>query len=914
MDPASPPATAWHAQTLSEVFQALDAQTEGLEFGEAQRRMLVYGSNRLRPPKRRGPLVRFLLQFHNVLIYVLLVAAAVTFALEHWLDASVILGVVVVNAVIGFLQEGKAERALESIRKLLSLQATVLRDGEKARVAADTLVPGDVVLLASGDKVPADLRLFRTKGLHIQEALLTGESVPVEKGTKSVAAASLLGDRTCMAYSGTLITYGQGAGVVVATGDATEVGRIGAMLAEVQTLTTPLLRKLARFSLWLSAAILIVAALTFAFGVAVRQFAPAEMFLAAVGLAVAAIPEGLPAILTIALAIGVQRMAQRNAIIRRLPAVETLGSVTVICSDKTGTLTRNEMTVQDIATAHTDYGVTGVGYDPEGSVTRDGSNIRPADHPVLVETLRAGLLCNEASLRHEADGWAMEGDPTEGALVTAARKAGLDADLERKAYPRADTIPFEAAHRLMATLHHDHEGRGYIFVKGAPERILELCSRERCHDGDRPLAAATWQRRIDEIAAKGRRLLAVAGKDAPAGKHELTFADVEGGLTLFGVVGLIDPPRNEAIEAVARCRAAGIAVKMITGDHARTAAAVARQLVLDNPDEVVTGRDIDSLDDSGLREAASRSNVFARTSPEHKLRLVEALQANGQVTAMTGDGVNDAPALKRADVGVAMGVKGTEAAKEAAEMVLADDNFASLAHAVEEGRTVHDNLWKAIIFILPTNGAEAGSIILAVLLGRTLPVTAVQILWINMATAVTLALALAFEPTEGNVMQRPPRPPEEPLLTGFLVWRTLFVTTILVAGTIGLFSWERSLGAGIERARTVAVNTLVLFEVFYLFNCRSLDAPMGLWTACFGSRAVTIAVVTAILLQLGFTYSPPMQVLFSTEALDAADWVRIVAVTVSVYVLVEAEKRVMRALRPDRKTADRSGSSAAGNR
>ncbi len=884
----------WHALPLEDAFHRLDARTEGLTKQEVEKRLEQYGPNRLRPPETRGPLARFLQQFHNVLIYVLIGAGVVTGLLGHWVDTAVIFGVVVINAIIGFIQEGKAERALDSVRNMLSLQAVVIREGHRQEISAEQLVPGDIVELKSGDKVPADVRLFKIKNLQVQEAMLTGESVPVEKATPAVDADAPIGDRPSLAFSGTLVTSGQGRALVVETGDSTEIGRIGTMLSEVEKLTTPLLKKLADFGRWLTAIILTLAGLTFAFGLWVRDYGMTEMFLAAVSLAVAAIPEGLPAIMTITLAIGVQRMAQRNAVIRRLPAVETLGAVTTICSDKTGTLTRNEMTVQTVVTADYDFEVTGVGYEPSGSFTRDGSDITVDDHPVLAEILRAGLLCNDAVLRRRDDEWVMEGDPTEGALVTAAFKAGLDQEFAHEAFPRTDVIPFESEHRFMATLNHDHEGHGFIYVKGAPERILEMCSRQRRHIEDEPIDEAYWQKAAENIASKGQRLLAVAYKDAPHDKRDLTFADVEDDLTLLGFCGLIDPPRQEAIEAIEQCQAAGIRVKMITGDHAVTAGAIARQLGLLGADKVLSGRDLDGIDDDSIRDLVPDTDVFARASPEHKLRLVKGLQEAGHVTAMTGDGVNDAPALKRADVGVAMGIKGTEAAKEASEMVLVDDNFASIAHAVEEGRTVYDNLRKSIIFILPTNGGQAFTIIAAILLGFALPLTAVQVLWVNMITAVTMALALAFEPTEKGVMRRQPRPPDEPLLTGFLLWRILFVTLILVSGTFGLFLWALEAGMDEPTARTVAVNTLVVYQMFYLFNCRHLRGPVFGLEGIFGSRYILIAIAAAIVLQLLFTYAPPLQVMFDTRNIGLQEWGLIVLITFPVFFLVEIEKWVFR--------------------
>lgn len=888
-DEAAPP-PAWHARPAESVLEALGATEQGLSTEAWRGRLEQHGPNRLTPPKSRPAWLRLLLQFHNVLIYVLLAAALLTAFLQHWVDTGVIIGVVIVNALIGFIQEGKAEKALEAIRQMLSPQATVLRDGHPRTVPAQELVPGDVVLLQSGDRVPADLRLFRVKDLRIDESLLTGESVPVEKAVDPVREASDLGDRRCMAYSGTLVTYGQGRAVVVATGDATEIGRISGLLGTVEHVETPLLRQMAQFGRWLTVAIVALAGLTVAFGVWVRGYSLTEMFLAAVGLAVAAIPEGLPAIMTITLAIGVQRMARRNAIIRVLPAVETLGSVSVICSDKTGTLTRNEMTVQSVLTAGGAFEVTGTGYEPLGEFRMDGVPVRPADHPVLEEIARAGLLCNEAAVAETPQGWVLHGDPTEGALVTLALKAGLDQARQQEQWPRLDVIPFESEHRFMATLHHDHAGHAFVYVKGAPERILSMCGSQRAGGRSAPLEREYWERGMEELAARGQRLLAVAFKPLAPGRDQLRFEDVEDELTLLGIVGIIDPPREEAVRAIEACHGAGIRVKMITGDHALTAVSIGRQMGIGDGRTVLSGHEIEDKSDEELEEVAARLDVFARASPEHKLRLVRALQARGQVVAMTGDGVNDAPALKRADVGVAMGRKGTEVAKEAAEMVLADDNFASIANAVEEGRTVYDNLKKAILFILPTNGGEAFTLVAAILLGRALPITPVQILWVNMITAVTLALALAFEPAEPGVMARPPRAPREPLLSALLVWRIVFVSAVLVAGTFGLFVWEREAGASLEAARTVAVNTLVCFEIFYLFNARYIYAPVLNRSGLLGNRKALAAVGLLILFQLGFTYLPPAQRLFHTVALEPEAWLRIVAVASSVLWMVELEK------------------------
>jgi magnesium-transporting ATPase (P-type) len=896
MSDTPPDTAAWHGLGSDAVLARLDTTEHGLADEQVHSRLARYGYNRLPPPERTGPLKRFLLQFHNVLIYVLIGAAVGTAILEHWVDTGVILGVVLINAVIGFIQEGKAEQALDAIRDMLSPRALVLRDGQRRTVPAEELVPGDIVFLQAGDKVPADLRLVRTHNMRIDEAVLTGESGAVDKRSEPVDVHSDLGDRSSMAFSGTLVAFGQGRGVVVGTGADTQIGRISTLLGEVETLTTPLLRDVAVFGRWLSAAIVVLAAATFAFGLWVRDYDVMEMFLAAVSLAVAAIPEGLPAIMTITLAIGVQRMAARNAIIRRLPAVETLGSVTTICSDKTGTLTRNEMTVKAIVTADAEFEVSGVGYAPYGGFSLQGEDVGPDEHPVLAEALRGILLCNDAEIHHRDGEWVLEGDPTEGALVIAALKGRLDPKEVSELYPRDDVIPFESAYKFMVTLHHHHEdGRSLLYFKGAPERVLAVCNRERTPEGDRPIDPKRWERRMDEIAARGQRLLALATKEVEPGRSRLAFADVEeDGLIMVALCGIIDPPREEAIEAVAECQQAGIRVKMITGDHAVTARAIADELGIRTESGVMAGHELEQISDEAMERIVREVDVFARATPEHKLRLVKAIQAGGHVVAMTGDGVNDAPALKRADVGVAMGIKGTEASKEAAEMVLADDNFASIAHAVEEGRTVYDNLRKAILFLLPTNGGEGFTIVAAILLGVTLPLTPVQVLWVNMVTAVTLALALAFEPTEPGVMRRPPRPPGTPFLSGFVAWRVAFVSALLVAGTFGHFLWMTHQGVAIEVARTVAINTLVMGELVYLFNSRYILEPVFNREGMLGSRAVLIAVGVLVVLQALFTYAPPLQRLFGTAPLGWEEWALILAFGVVLFTLVELEKAVLR--------------------
>ena len=885
---------AWHALTADQVLSTLEADTGGLNDEQAKQRLQTYGPNRLPESKRRSPLQRFFSHFHNLLIYVLLSAALITALLDHWIDTGVILAVVIVNAVIGFIQEGKAEDALAAIRQMLSPQAMVLRDGRRISIKAEQLAPGDVVLLQAGDKVPADVRLLRVKNLQIQEAVLTGESVAVEKQTQPTVADTALADRRCMAYSGTLVSYGHGTGVVVATGSATEIGHISDLVSQVQTLTTPLLVQMAIFARWLTLAVLVLAALVFVFGVSLRGSSAAEMFMTVVGLAVAAIPEGLPAILSVALAIGVQRMAARRAIIRRLPAVETLGSVSIICTDKTGTLTRNEMTVRSVVSGEELFEVSGAGYDPHGDFAQAGTSVDVDKQALLLQTLRAAALCNDTALEHKDGQWQVHGDPMEGALLVAALKAGLELETEAKQYPRTDLIPFDSQHKFMATLHHSHEGEAIIYLKGAPEQVLQMCHTQRMTCGDEPLDSAFWHKQIDTLASQGQRVLAVACKPTDPALQNLDFEHVDDGLVLLGLFGLIDPPRDEAISAVAQCRHAGIRVKMITGDHAVTARAIAAQLNLANTAEAITGHDIDQMDEQTLRQKVSQVDVYARVSPEHKLRLVSLLQEQGAIVAMTGDGINDAPALKRADVGIAMGEKGTEAAKEASEMVITDDNFASIARAVEEGRTVYNNLKKAIVFLLPVNGGESLSIIIAILLGFTLPITPLQILWVNMVSSVALAMALAFEPGERDIMSRPPRPANEALLSGFLLWRIALVSMLFAAGVFGIFSWSQLHGATLEESRTYAVNALVVMEVFYLFSVRYLYAPSFTLKGLLGTRAVLIAVTTVVVLQLIFTYAPFMEQLFDTRPVDFVHGVEILMLGVILFVVLELEKGIWR--------------------
>lgn len=883
----------WQNISVGSTLKQLDVSISGLSHDEANARLEKYGANHLPEAVKRTAFMRFLIQFHNILIYVLIGCAVVTAFLEHWMDTGVILAVVIVNAIIGFIQEGKAEKAMDAIRHMLAPRANVIRGGERISIEGDQLVPGDIVLLEAGDKVPADLRLLNAHGMSVQEAILTGESVPVEKHTKVVEENVPVSDRFCMAFSGTLVTSGQGKGVVVATGRNTEIGRISGLLSEVEILTTPLVTQMGIFSKWLTILILLIAALLLIYGYFVSHHDFTEMFMAVVGLSVAAIPEGLPAVLTITLAIGVQAMAKRNAIVRRLPAIETLGSVSVICTDKTGTLTRNEMMVASMLTHQHLFTLEGDGYTPEGALKLEDTHVSPSEHDVLEELARAATLCNDAAL-HEHDGvWVVEGDPMEGALLAFAGKMDVDARKEQATWKRTDVIPFDAKHRFMATLNHDHERHAFVFVKGAPERILAMCKSQRGANGKtEPLDTLYWNKKAEAIAALGQRVLAFAVKSVKPEHTTLEHADVEGSLTLLSMVGMIDPPRSEAIAAVAECHGAGIRVKMITGDHAKTAAAIGKQIGLQNPAKVLTGADLDAMDDILLRQAVLNCDIFARTSPEHKLRLVMALQSHGMTVAMTGDGVNDAPALKRADAGIAMGRKGSEAAKEAAELVLADDNFTSIVAAVREGRTVYDNIKKVISWTLPTNAGETVTIIVALLFGMTLPVTPIQILWINLITAVTLGIALAFEPTEENTMRRPPRPRHDPLLSGELVWHIVLVSVLFLCGVYGIYSYAIDRGYSVELARTISLNTLVVMEIFHLFFIRNIYGTSLTWKAVRGTKVVWLVVVIITVAQFAITYLPPLQAIFATESIPFWDGVLIVGIGASLFGIIETEKQI----------------------
>jgi cation-transporting P-type ATPase F len=888
----------WHSYKAEDVIADLGSNlAQGLVESEAEKRLERFGPNQLTRQTGQGSLIRFLLQFNQPLVIILLVAAVITVALSEYVDAAVIFGVILINAVIGFVQESKALKAIDALAKIMISEATVLRGGQKRRIFSGQLVIGDIVLLQSGDKVPADLRLVKQKELNIDESTLTGESVPVQKMETLLDPDAAIADRRNMAYSSTLVTRGNGQGIVVATGDHTEIGRINELIASADILQTPLTKKIHHFSTILLYVILGMAALTFLVG-ALRGQDWVEMFMASVALAVGAIPEGLPAAITITLAIGVSRMAKRNAIIRKLPAVETLGSTMVICSDKTGTLTQNQMTVQEMIAGSTRFSVTGVGYAPEGKIENDQYQVSLDSNIALQELLKAGLLCNDSVIIKTDQGWKVEGDPTEGALVTSAMKAGYDRTVLEEELPRVDTIPFESEHQYMATLHDQGEGKPrLIYIKGSIESLCVDCSNVMGKDGqpETPAAGAVMEW-VESMALKGLRVLAFARKEVEPDKQEITHADLEQGTEFIGLQGMIDPPRPEAIESVAACQKAGIRVKMITGDHAGTAAAIAKQIGLcgescsHHTREVLTGKDIAGSGQDDLVELADKTAVFARVSPEQKLNLVDALQKRDYVVAMTGDGVNDAPALRQANIGVAMGITGTEVSKESADMVLTDDNFATIKAAVEEGRGVFDNLIKFITWTLPTNGGEGLVILAAVLLGTRLPILPIQILWINMSTALLLGLMLAFEPKEPGIMIRPPREPSTPILTRPLIIRILIVSVLLVMGAFGLFKLELLLRGDNEAlARTLAVNVFVFGEMFYLFNCRSITRPfwtLGVWS----NKLFWLGLILMTLLQLLFTYLPLFNRVFQSAPIGLLEWGLVLANSLLIFIVVETEK------------------------
>lgn len=894
----------WHHLPLAKVLNLLETDPEqGLHPLEVERRQQKYGPNELTLHEGKGPLIIFLEQFNQPLVYILMAAAVITALLKDWVEMWVILAVVLINALIGFVQEVKATQAMAALARSVQSGATVIRAGQKLFIAATDLVPGDVVLLQSGDKVPADLRLLEVRGLRISEATLTGESLPVEKQPLNhLPMDRVLADRVNLAFASSLVTYGTGKGVVVAIGDRTEIGQINELIATADVLATPLTKQIDEFGTVLLKVILSMSALALSAGI-IRGYPLEENFLGVIAFAVAAIPEGLPAAVTIALAIGVSRMAKKNAIIRKLPAVETLGSTTIICSDKTGTLTQNEMTVQAVYAGYQEFVVTGVGYAPDGEIV--GMTHLPTQ-PALQECLVAGLLCNDAQVRQAPEGWEITGDPTEAALITVAQKAGLQSAVLTQQFPRQDALPFESEHQYMATLHElsqSNANHKLVYIKGSVERLLPRCTYAlSATGGPVPLQGEVIHLQVDGMASQGLRVLAFARREVPLNTQTVDHDTIAQDLTFLGLQGMLDPPRSEAIQAVRACQAAGIQVKMITGDHLGTAAAIGRRIGLtnmgegDGPAQAIAGALLATVPDAELPDQAERTAVFARVTPEQKLRLVKALQARGNVVAMTGDGVNDAPALRQADIGIAMGITGTEVAKEAAAMVLTDDNFATIEAAVEEGRSVYDNIIKFVVWALPTNLSEGLVVFISMLFGVTLPILPLQILWINTTTAVLLGTGLAFEPKEPGIMQRPPRPPQMPLLKRFWVRRVLISGSILCSFAFLTYEVAMKSGNSLESARTAAVNAIVFGEVFLLLNCRSLKFSM-FQLGVFSNPIILIGIILIVFLQLLFTYAPSLQRVFGTASINAEEWVLIFTLSLALYVVIEVDKWIHRSPR-----------------
>jgi magnesium-transporting ATPase (P-type) len=885
------PGRPFYQQTVEETLINIDSTADGLNGSDATARLQQYGENALPQKPGKPAWMRFLAHFNDVLIYVLLAAALLKAVMGHWIDMTVILGVAVINALIGHIQESNAEKSLQSIRNMLSSEAVVVRQGSHETVPTTALVPGDIVVVRAGDRIPADLRVIEAHNLRVEEAILTGESTVVEKNTEALSGELPLGDRYNLLYSGTTVSSGGGKGVVVATGSDTELGHINQMMSDIEKHRTPLMVQMDKLGKTIFITILVMMAVLFVFSILFRDMPVSELMLSLISLAVAAVPEGLPAIISIILSLGVQAMARHKAIIRKLPTVETLGAMTVICSDKTGTLTMNEMTVKAVITAQTTYRVEGDSYEPVG-------NIHPIDDPTPVTVAQGSLLerylrtidlCNDSQLMKDEQGlWKITGGPTEGALKVLAAKIPLPAlDTEMRS-----KIPFDSQYKYMSTLYRlgDEE---VILITGAPDVLFRLCQFQQTDDGLQPFDQPYWESKIEEYAREGLRMVAAAWKPAANGQRELDHPDLQDGVILLGIAGMMDPPRPEAITAIADCLQAGIRVKMITGDHPQTAMSIGQMLGIGNAGSAITGRELEVMDDQQLSEAAQKYDIFARTSPEDKFRLVQALQSKQEVVGMTGDGVNDAPALKRADVGIAMGIKGTEVTKEAADMVLTDDNFATIARAVNEGRRVYDNLKKTILFIIPSNIAQGLLIIIALLAGNLIPLTPVLILWMNMATSATLSFGLAFEAGEKNIMNRPPRKPNLHVMDGYAIWRVVFVGLMIAISAFVLEAWLQPRGYSAEFIRTVLLQTLVTAQWFYMLNCRVSDG-FSLSKGLLENKGIWIVSGVLLVLQLLIIYAPFMQMLFGTESLPFRYWVITFVIGFAMFLIVEAEKMLTR--------------------
>lgn len=883
----------WHAVDVKEVLRRLDVSEEGLTGDEAKRRLEEVGPNSLEVEEGVSPLRLLFRQVHNPLIYLLTGAAVLSLFVDHAVDAAVIAGVIVLNTLLGFIQEWRAEGALAALRRMASPHARVLRDGKPLDIDAAEVVPGDILILETGDRVAAGARILLSEDVQVDESALTGESVPTAKNADTLAKDTAMADQKNMVRMSTSVTGGRGRAVVVATGMKTQIGRIAAQVRATSREDTPLQKRMHKLGIVLGVAGVALAAGVFGLGM-LRGYEFIEMFMFSVAVAVSAIPEGLPAVISVTLALGVRRMAERNAIIRRMPAVETLGSITVICSDKTGTITKNQMTVQKIWAGGSIYEVSGEGYAPEGEIKAEGGDTVTELPDAFKRLLEIGLLCNNADLEEKDGQWLVKGNPSEGALIVVAAKAGLKKTPEADKGQRLAEIPFSSDTKYMATLHQAEDGAGHLaYVKGAPERILEFCSHV-IKDGkpvelDDPLRREIVER-SEQFGSEALRVMAGAYREISQGKKKLERSEIEGDLTLAGLWGMIDPPREESIEAVKEARGAGIHPVMITGDHAVTALAIARAVGITDDGKAVTGKEIEVMEKPALAKAALENGVFARVTPAHKLKIMEALKEKGHVVAMTGDGVNDAPALKGADIGVAMGLAGTEVAKEAADMILTDDNFATIVHAVEEGRVIYDNLRRVIFFLLATNFGEILTLVTALIIGLDLPLTAVMVLWVNLVTDGACTVPLGMEPGHADILKRPPRDPKAFIIDRVVALRMALLTPIMAAGTIGLFWYSKESG-GLDYARTVAFTTLTVFQWFQAFNARSSTQSI-FSIGLFSNRWVLLGVGVAILLQIGAVHSPIGQMLFGTTGLVLGDWLLIVLVSSSIWIADELLKRL----------------------
>ena len=912
--------TKWHSLPSDQVAEILQTDSkQGLSLSEANNRLQKFGENTISIQKKTNPLISFLLQFKQPLVLILIIAGVITAVLQEWIDTGVIFGVVLANAIIGFIQEHKANKAMQALAKIVTSENVIIRDGEKTRVLSKKIVPGDVVQLRSGDKVPADVHLYYTKDLKIDESILTGESFPAKKQTKVFPSDTILAERKNMAYGGTLVTNGYGIGIVVLTGDHTETGKISQTMIKAEELETPLTRKISYFSKNLLFVIFGLSIITFIFGILVAQRSVTELFMEVVALSVAVIPEGLPAAMTVTLAIGVGYMVKRNAIIRKLPSVETLGSTTIICSDKTGTITENQMTVNEIYSSGKFFKLTGTGFQPAGEIRHNQQIVTNLnEHQTLKECLVAGLLCNDSDLIQKDNSWESKGDPTEVALITAAHKANLKQTIMAKSLYRIDAIPFESHLQFMATLHNSSEGDKVAYVKGSVEKILSMSSYQLNDDTKQPeklteVNTAKLNEIADNMASKGLRILAFAKKKIDNKNNKIEISDVDKGLVFLGFQAMLDPPRPEVIEAIRECQNAGIRVKMITGDNLKTAMSIGKQIGLNHPSQekshhhntditAITGKELqEESSEAKLSEIVDKTDVFARVLPEQKFSLVKALQSRGNIVAMTGDGVNDASALKQADVGVAMGVTGTDVAKEASDVILTDDNFASIKAAVEEGRRILDTLIKFITWTLPTNFGEGLVVLASIFTGLLIPILPVQILWINMTTALALGTMLIFEPKESDVMKRPPRKPHAPVLTKDLIIQIAIVTTCILISAYGLFELAINDNASLEEARTIVVNTIVMIEIFYLFNCRSLTRSI-LRSGFFSNKLIFVGIAIMILLQLAFTYAPFMNEIFQSKPIEIDSWLKIIGVSLATFIIIEIKKLVYNKLNVIQKT------------